>query len=331
MTEPVPRYPNETFLLTRKCIGDFFLLTPSEDINRRFLYSLALAQHHFPVKLHGYTFMSNHIHLVVTDPTGDLGSPFIGLLNSLVAKNVNFKHKLKGPVWDSTRRPNWCALTDKQAQWKKLVYTLVNPVAAGLVETHNQWPGLISSLRTLEKGKLKVNRPKGFFADKEERAPLKTLVLRFSPLPGAEAVEYKDYLTMLRHQVKSEEKRIQEERKKQNKPFLGAQAVRDMPVERRPVKKAPPLPAAPQKGKRVKKQESDRIKPRAAGEKDALAAWLIQYGIFQALYQEARKAFLAGDRAVEFPYGTYQMRSRWGLNVATGFPPESPLADRAAA
>ena len=318
-------------MVTRKCTGDFFLLTPTDLNVKNFLYILGLAQHHYPVKIHGYTFMSNHTHIVMTDPTGELGPDFIGYVNSLVARSVNSEHKLKGAVWDSTRRPNWCALTDKASEWDKLLYTLVNPVEAGLVEKHQHWPGLISSVRTLEKGKIKVHRPKGFFPEKKDKEHVKTVTLRFSALPGAESMGYEAYIRHLRRLVRQKEEEICARRARENKPFLGAQAVRDMPVFKLPVKKTSPSLAEGKGKKRCKrsgrrKDESARIKPRAAGGPESLSHWLNRYECFRSQYHAARASVLAGARNTAFPLGTYQMHVRWGFAVSAEDWVSSPMA-----
>lgn len=331
MSQPYPRYPDQTFMVTRKCTGDYFLLRPSELNRKNFLYILAVAQHHYPVLIHGYCFMSNHVHLVITDPTGKLGPDFIGYVNSLVARSVNSEHGLKGAVWDSTRRPNWCALTDKASEFDKLVYTLVNPVAAGLVEKHQHWPGLISTVETLRKEKIKVRRPKGFFPEKESEEHLQNVVLRFSALPGARELPYGQYISTLKRRVQQEEKRYQELREKENRRVMGADAVMAMPVTKLPAKRSEPAQSQPKKRRKrgtpgPRTDESLRMKPRAAGSREALSTWLRRYDSFQSQYHAARKKVVEGIRDAVFPLGTYQMHVRWGFAVAAEEWVASPMA-----
>jgi len=72
-------------------------------------------------------------------------------------------------------------LADEQAQLAKAVYTLTNPVAAGLVTEHHHWPGLISALGRMASPRV-FKRPFGFF---REGGPLPLwATLKLAPLPA---------------------------------------------------------------------------------------------------------------------------------------------------
>ena len=47
-------------------------LCPSRELNELVLYILAVAAERSGILLHAYCFMSNHLHLVLTDPRGTL-------------------------------------------------------------------------------------------------------------------------------------------------------------------------------------------------------------------------------------------------------------------
>ena len=61
-----------TYLVTRRCLGRRFLLRPDRALNELIGYCLARAAKAHGIELHAVTVMSNHYHLVLTDPRGVL-------------------------------------------------------------------------------------------------------------------------------------------------------------------------------------------------------------------------------------------------------------------
>ena len=128
----LPRYivPGVTYLLTRRCFGRQFLLRPSAEVNQIFEFCLAVAAARSGCEVHAYCVLSNHYHLVVTDPDGKL-PVFMHWLNEYVAKCVN---SVLGR-WESFWAPgsySQVSLADEEDVMAKLVYTMTNPVSAGL-------------------------------------------------------------------------------------------------------------------------------------------------------------------------------------------------------
>jgi REP element-mobilizing transposase RayT len=72
MTLPRCVLAQQTYLVTRRCIGRRFLLRPDDALNNAFLYCLARAADTYGVEVHAFCVMSNHYHLVLTDPQGVL-------------------------------------------------------------------------------------------------------------------------------------------------------------------------------------------------------------------------------------------------------------------
>ncbi|ABS26525.1 protein of unknown function DUF1568 [Anaeromyxobacter sp. Fw109-5] len=88
MTAPRQVLPGTTYLVTRRCAQRQFLLRPSAVVNEVFLYVLAVAAERFGVLVHAFCVLSNHFHLVVTDPDAQLPA-FEQYLDSLVARALN--------------------------------------------------------------------------------------------------------------------------------------------------------------------------------------------------------------------------------------------------
>ena len=88
MTAPRQVLKGSTYLVTRRCSQRQFLLKPSEITNAIFKYVLAVAARRYHIQVHAYCVLSNHFHLVVTDPGARLPA-FAQMLASLVARAMN--------------------------------------------------------------------------------------------------------------------------------------------------------------------------------------------------------------------------------------------------
>jgi REP element-mobilizing transposase RayT len=77
-----------SYLVTRRCTQRQFLLRPSAETNRIFVYCLAYAAKQTGVEIHGLVVMSNHWHGVVTDPEARLPE-FLQILHRLIAAATN--------------------------------------------------------------------------------------------------------------------------------------------------------------------------------------------------------------------------------------------------
>jgi REP element-mobilizing transposase RayT len=107
---------NETYLITRRCYQRTFRLRPSPETNQAFMYCLAFAMKKTGVRLHAACAMSNHHHLVVTDPNGLLPD-FLRELHRLTAKAINAVQGQWENLWAATPcnvpRPSRLALEDQ--------------------------------------------------------------------------------------------------------------------------------------------------------------------------------------------------------------------------
>ncbi|HEY7725075.1 MAG TPA: hypothetical protein VH880_07070, partial [Anaeromyxobacteraceae bacterium] len=88
MTAPRQVLPGTTYLVTRRCAQRQFLLKPSKTTTDVFLYLLAVAARRFGIEVHAFCVLSNHFHLVVTDPHARLPA-FHQFLDALVARALN--------------------------------------------------------------------------------------------------------------------------------------------------------------------------------------------------------------------------------------------------
>ncbi len=294
MTKPYPRHAQKVYLLTRGCQDRKFFLRPSEERKNAMLYCIARAQLLFPVQIHGFVFMSNHIHFVITDPSGDEGAQFMGLLNSLVARYLNTVEHRTGCVWDGVADLNWCYLSDQYTSMDKVVYTLANPVTAGLVHKHNHWPGAISTVNMIRQGGIMTNMPKDFFSKKTPKH-LWNLPLILKPLPESESKD--EYCAQLERLLRRKEREEQKKMKEKGWQFMGAAAVEAAPIDRVP----------------STAREGFSMHPKVAGTEDAVNQWTKEYWWFVASHKKARLEVKSGNRDAVFPKGTYFIRVFWGF------------------
>ena len=143
MTYPRPVHGNTTYMITRRCIERLFMLHPCELVNQVVTYALAVAQKKHEILIHTFCVMSNHWHASVTDVSGNLPN-FCRDVNSMIARCLNASRGRKGAFFESkqTHRLELMAPEDFYC-WAS--YVVANPVAAGLVETPQEWPGLVST------------------------------------------------------------------------------------------------------------------------------------------------------------------------------------------
>ena len=97
MSIPRQILPGTTYLLTRRCTQRQFLIRPSRVVNEIFLYCLARAAKRTGVEVHAFCVLSNHYHLVVTDPLALL-PVFAHWLNVHMARALNAHLSRSRPI-----------------------------------------------------------------------------------------------------------------------------------------------------------------------------------------------------------------------------------------
>ena len=185
MTAPRQVLAGATYLVTRRCSERRFFLRPSSRFNAIFQYLLAVAATRYGVLIHAYCVMSNHYHLVLTDPQARLPD-FQRYLDGLLARAANATLGRRQALWD---RDSYSAvrLEDSATVFDKLLYVLLNPVTAGLVRRGAEWPGLWSAPALMGGSSVELSRPERFFRTKGPMPATATLTLQ--PPPGFEADE----------------------------------------------------------------------------------------------------------------------------------------------
>jgi REP element-mobilizing transposase RayT len=296
MTVPRKIVAGATYLVTRRCAQRQLLLRPSRTTNQVFLYLLALAARRYNILVHAFCVLSNHVHLVVSDPDARLPA-FHQFLDALVARALNASLGR----WEAFWAPDTysaVALSSPSDVVDKAAYVLANPVAAGLVGAGSAWPGLWSAPERIGGDAYVVKRPEHFFDPKGVLPDEVTLHLTTPPgFDSAEQFrgELQRALEVLEAEARS--------RHHGRRGFLGVARV----LAQKPT-------ARPASGERRRS-----LNPRVAGrDKWKRIEALGRLVEFVRSYRSAWKERCAGDMAVVFPHGTYLLRVLHGVPCAGG-------------
>jgi REP element-mobilizing transposase RayT len=295
VTAPRQVLPGTSYLVTRRCARREFLLRPSETTNAIFLYVLSVAARRFGVHVHAFCVLSNHFHLVVTDPGARLPA-FEQYLDSLVARAVNASLGRWEAFWAPSSY-SAVALVAPEDVVAKVAYVLANPVAAGLVPRGRDWPGLWSAPEQIGAPAITARRPATFFR-RNGHMP-ETAELALTVPPGFASPE--EFRARVELAVAELEAIARREMAEGGRGFVGAAKV----LAQRPW--SHPAPGEPRR----------QLRPRvAARDKWKRIEALSRLVEFLRAYRQAWAALRAGVRDALFPAGTYLLRLTYGVRCA---------------
>jgi Transposase IS200 like len=247
--------------------------------------ALARAQERYGVEIFAVVVMSNHLHLVVRTPRKNLAR-FMAFFKARVADSINRITGKRGPLW--ARRYDAQPVLDDPAVAGRIAYTLDNPASAGLVDDLEQWPGLNIAAGIADSDELpfeylncsawhRSKRP-------EDLAPFfRTATLRLSKAPANASMPAELY----RAAVMSWVKHGRNERGDGDRQALCVDKVVHTDFDARP------------------KAAKFSRRPYCFGDPDARADNFRQMSALHAEHERCSESFLAGQRMVRFPGGTY--------------------------
>ena len=273
-------------------------LAPGHDpeLLRNFVgYCLAYAANKYGIEVHAAVMMSNHYHIDLTDPHGELVA-FKQLFNSMLARGLNALRGRFDTFWSGdapcdTRRP------EDDESIADLVYTITNPVKAGLVKWSQQWMGF--STAGWKFGDTRhFQRPEWFF-DANGNMPEETALTLVRP-HIFEDLDDDALYEKLTTAVREAELQTQMQLREQGRRFMGARKLAKQSWQRVP----------------TNFEERFRLTPKvAASSKWLRLAQLQRDRTWERAYALARELWLAGKHAL-FPAGTYWLRRFAGVSVA---------------
>lgn len=295
MTLPRRVLPHTTYLITRRCLGRRYLLRPDPALNALFRYCVALGARKYGIEVHGFCVMSNHYHLMLTDVHAVLPD-FMGWLNGQLAKRIKRLRRWDEVVWEPNVHYSAVELEGEAEALDKMAYTLLNPVSARLVGRPEDWPGVISTLKSLRRGLLRTPRPKGCFTE----AHPASITLRLSPPPCFAGAT--PYLEALQKLIDSRQRTLHAQWERERRGVLGREAVLNTPVTARPA---------------GRKERFGRSPTFSALTRRTWQRALKRLRAFRAAYRQAYEAWRSGEPGIEFPAGTWWVVRCANATVAT--------------
>ena len=291
-----PILPGSTYLITRRCVGRQFLLRPEPKLNAAVGYWLALCAQRTGVHLHAACVMSNHIHIVLTDPNGTMPE----FKNRFFAGLARYLNVLRGrcdSVFSADRACDVRLLEDHDLI-DRIAYTLANPVKAALVRRSKHWPGFTTAGWRFGEART-FARPTLFFDANNPTLPDTVELLLKAPAlhSGGSASSVALHVA---HRVQQRERLANAEHAAAGIRILGPKHVLKQSWEATPKSSEPKFGLRP--------VVSVTCKWARIAALQTLRAW-------KAAYALAREAFMAGRRDVMFPAGTYALVKVVGVLV----------------
>lgn len=291
MSQPRRVVPGMTVLVTRRTQRRTHLLRPDPQVNRFFLYALAVVARRHGIMVHAAVLMSTHEHLVVTDMRGCLPR-FLAELHRLIALGVKVLRGWEGEVWDGGQT-SVVELCTPAAVIEKLAYVAANPVAAGLVQEACEWPGVTTTPSDLGRATWTASRPDLYLDAKNPMWPSEaTLELTMPPRLRMSDEQVRDAVAA---ELKGLEAAARAEVCSKGWTVVGPERIRKLsPFQRakswEPLRSPNPTFAV---GRRQRKAFF-------------AAAGLLR--AFRTKYKQALDSWRAGIREVVFPNETWLMR-----------------------
>lgn len=283
MAAPRRVLPGSTYLVTRRCAQRALRLRPSTRTNRIFLYCLAFAALKTGVLVHAVCVMSNHHHMVVTDVNGVLPD-FLRELHRSVAKALNATQGQCENLW-SVGPTSAVLLVSPEDVRRKIAYVVANPVDAGLVESPDDWPGVL----LWGEERRRVVRPQVYF-DSAGASPEAIELVVTAPSTARDVPGWREQLVAEISSLVADARRTM---LSAGLRFLGRAGVLAASFVDRARSHA------------TRRQIAPKV---AAIHREARIVVLRQYRAFYGAYRAALDAWRGGDRSAVFPDGTWWMR-----------------------
>ena len=283
-------------MITRRCYQRTFRLRPCAKTNAIFTYCLALALEKTGVLLHAACVMSNHHHLVVTDPRGVLPD-FLRELHRLTAKAMNASQGQWENLWAAEPCNVVRLVTDEDVE-DKIAYAVTNPVTAGLVEQPEKWPGVLLWGERV----VRVARPESYFREDGWCPAELWLVVEIPAARDGVPTSARDWRGRVARVVGAKVAAAHEAMRETGRRFLGRAGVCATSFIQRPQSYEERRGVVP------------TFTAKVGSVRDRLRR-VEQH--FRRRYRAALDRWRAGDRGVVFPFGTWGMRTMHSAIVET--------------
>ncbi len=286
MTKPRRHIAGQVAMLTRRCSERRYFLRPDDYINKVAPFEVGKAANKHGQKVYGAMAMSNHVHFIVGDTTGER-SKFMQDSMSGIARARNSDLLRTGHFWEAGSYGD-TVLLDCDSLERKLLYVWLNPVMAGLVERAEDWPGFKILPRHWGE-KITIEKPGRFYG----RANPDVVEFVPQPPPGYEGKSLEEIKKHFEERLRIAEDEIAELRREHEETCRGADAVKEVDPFDSPTTKAP----------------FRTINPRfATRNAELMASAKADYKAFCDRHETLRQRWVKGTKNLRFPCGTVQLR-----------------------
>jgi putative transposase len=133
-------HPDLIHLVSSRTIFGMFLITPTPKITKIVSYWFARSLNEYApnIEIYAFMFMSNHFHILLRDPAGEL-PVFMREFKGRCARSVNRALGRRDLFWPGEYDDT--IIVGDEAFTAKLAYVLCNPVKDGLVMHAKNWRG----------------------------------------------------------------------------------------------------------------------------------------------------------------------------------------------
>ena len=277
------------YLTTVRCMQGRLFLCPSTETYEVLGGVLARAVRLHGVELFSFNFASNHLHLIVRAPRGNLPH-FMQYLLSNISKKVGALVNWRGSFWE--RRYSAQPILDDAALLAKVGYVLAHGVKEGLVRRCSEWPGL-SALPVMRDGQPRTFRWWNWTRRCRSAAPAKRAPLLDKRWAEAEELRLThlpllgfDRLSVIRAFLQECVRAIEQEGRRAHRTVMGiARLCAQRPLHR------------PSRPERSPAPWCHTTIPRLRAE------YMDGYRSFDAVYRPASVAWRRGDLTATFPAG----------------------------
>lgn len=215
------RAPSIYRLITIRTEGACFYMRPSKDVNKILGGILARYAEILGVKILAYCFMSNHYHLLIMCPRGNVDE-FEENINREIARRLNWKLHRQGNFW--SRRYSDQEVMTQDDLLEAFVYVSTNATRHGMVEDPSQWPGLSSYNQSMTEKALTF--PFYYYSAVEEEKRVTYHRLSITPLPQFESLSRKDRTYEVARLLEDRARSIVKDRLEHGQGFLGVEKIR---------------------------------------------------------------------------------------------------------
>jgi REP element-mobilizing transposase RayT len=141
--------PGSVFEVSNRTILGLFLLKPTPLLTEIIIGILARAQALYGMAIHGFVFLSDHYHMLLSPKDAKQLSDFMAYVDGNIAKEACRIHGWKNHVWAD--RYQAIQVSDEEAaQFSRLKYIFSNSCKEGLVVKPQDWEGATTTHALLE-------------------------------------------------------------------------------------------------------------------------------------------------------------------------------------